>query len=382
MEEKLRYPDLDVEQFWKDDAIAQKDNCFYEGAPQVAFGVGLWDEDVFAELNVPGDPMGENPPELMREYRCRYNDKAEKIIGKRPLSEELRNDQKFPKIRLHGEVFGGEYVYKSGMYWLESDIKTPQALEKMLDRVEKMNRREFILPANWESEKKRIFEETGERPWPYFYGRRVRGPVTLAMSIYGVENTIFLMYDEPELAHRFFQAISDVLIGYIDITAQEAGEALMQSREWGYRFNDDNCCMLTPELYEEFAYPVLKRVFEYVCPDPQKNFRYQHSDSEMSHLLPILARLDFSAVNFGPTVLLDKIRKHMPRTRVDGCLDPMLLLTNDEEAVIAQVRRDCEMAKALGTKGLRIDAAGSVNNGTKLTTVRAIMYAIQKYGRY
>lgn len=60
----------------------------------------------------------------------------------------------------------------------------------------------------------------------------------------------------------------------------------------------------------------------------------------------------------------------------------MLLLTNDEEAVIAQVRRDCEMAKALGTKGLRIDAAGSVNNGTKLTTVRAIMYAIQKYGRY
>lgn len=62
MEEKLRYPDLDVEQFWKDDAIAQKDNCFYEGAPQVAFGVGLWDEDVFAELNVPGDPMGENPP--------------------------------------------------------------------------------------------------------------------------------------------------------------------------------------------------------------------------------------------------------------------------------------------------------------------------------
>ena len=44
MEEKLRYPDLDVEQFWKDDAIAQKDNCFYEGAPQVAFGVGLWDE--------------------------------------------------------------------------------------------------------------------------------------------------------------------------------------------------------------------------------------------------------------------------------------------------------------------------------------------------
>jgi hypothetical protein len=39
------------------------------------------------------------------------------------------------------------------------------------------------------------------------------------------------------------------------------------------------------------------------------------------------------------------------------------------------------MAKALG-RGLRIDAAGSTNQGTKLTTIRAVMHAIQKYGRY
>lgn len=381
MEEKLRY-DIDLEQFWKDDAVAHRDNCFYEGAPQVAFGLGLYDEDVFAELDVPGEPHGNNPPELMYEYRCRYNDKAEKIIGKRVLREEIPNHEKFPPIKLHGEVLGGKYIYKSQMYWLESDIKTPQALEKMLDSVDRMNLREFILPPNWESEKKRIFEETGQRPWPYFYGRRVRGPVTLAMSIFGVENTIFLMYDEPDLAHRFFQTISDVLMGYIKIAEEEAGEELMKSRHWGYRFNDDNCCMLTAELYEEYAYPILKRVFDYTCPDPVLDRRFQHSDSEMSHLLPVLAKLNFTGVNFGPTVLFDKIRAHMPNTCVEGCLDPMLLLTNDEEAVIAQVRRDCEMAKASGTKGLCIDAAGSVNNGTMLTTVRAIIYAIQRYGRY
>ena len=382
MEEKLRY-DIDLEQFWKDDELAHRDNCFYEHAPQVAFGLGLYEEDVFAELDVPGEPHGDNPSELIREYCRRYNDKAEKIIGKRVLSEEHpANHEKFPPIKLHGEVFGGQYIYKSGMYWLESDIRTPQALEKMLDRVDKMNLREFILPSNWESEKKRIFEETGERPNPWFYGYRVRGPVTLATSIYGVENLILLMYDEPELAHRFFQSISDILIGYTDIANEEAGEELVKSKRWGYRFNDDNCCLLTPELYEEYAYPILKRVFENVCPDPEVDCRYQHSDSEMSHLLPILSRLNFMGVNFGPTVLFDTIRKHMSRTRVDGCLDPLLLMTNDEKAVIKQVKRDCEMAKAWGTKGLCIDAAGSVNNGTKLTTVRAIIYAIQKYGRY
>ena len=358
MEDYLKY-DVDLEQFWKDDEIAHRDNCFYEGAPQVAFGLGLTEVNVFSELNVPGDPEGYNPPELVYDYCRRYNDKAEKIIGKRILSEEHpRNHEKFPAIKLHGEVFGGQYIYKNGMFWLTSDIDTPEKLEAMLERVEKMNLREFILPPNWESEKKRIFEETGERPNPWFYGHRVRGPVTLAMSIYGVENTIFLMYDEPELAHRFFQDIENVLIGYTDICNAEAGEELLHSKHWGYRFNDDNCCMLTPDLYEEFAYPI------------------------MAHLLPILSRLDFMGVNFGPTVLFDEIRKYMPHTRIDGCLNPMTLLKNDEEGVIAQVKRDCEMAIQSGTRGLCIDAAGSVNDGTMLTTVRAVMYAIQKYGRY
>ncbi len=381
MEEKLRY-DIDLEQFWKDDELAHRDNCFYEGAPQVAFGLGLYDEDIFAELDVPGEPHGDNPLELMLEYRKRYNDKAERIIGKRILPEGPFNQELYPKIKLHGEVFGGRYVKKSGMYWLESDIHTPQALEKMLDRVDKMDLRDFIMPSNWEAEKKRVFEETGVPFTPWWYGRRVRGPVTLAMSIYGVENLIFLMYDEEDLAHRFFQSISDVLMGYAKIMEEEAGPQVMDSKHWGYRFNDDNCCMLTADLYEEYAYPILKRLFEYTCPDPAVDSRYQHSDSAMAHLLPVLGKLDFMGVNFGPTVLLDQIRQHMPRTRVDGCLDPMVLLSNDEEAVIAQVKRDCEMAKALGTKGLCIDAAGSVNNGTKLTTVRAIMWAIQQYGRY
>ena len=102
----------------------------------------------------------------------------------------------------------------------------------------------------------------------------------------------------------------------------------------------------------------------------------------MAHLLPILGRLDFNGVNFGPTVLLDQIRPHMPNTRVDGCLNPMTLWHNDTEAVIEEVRRDCDMVKRLGTGGLRIDAAGSTNQGTKLTTIRAVMHAIQKYGRY
>jgi uroporphyrinogen decarboxylase len=60
----------------------------------------------------------------------------------------------------------------------------------------------------------------------------------------------------------------------------------------------------------------------------------------MGHLLPVLSKLDFTAVQFGPNVLLDQIRKYMPNTRVDGCLHPMALMANDEEKIIAEVKRD------------------------------------------
>ena len=380
MEEKLY--DVDLEQFWKDNELGLKDNCFNPDAPQVPFGLNMGTELVFAELGVEGDPWGYTDPMVMRDYVRRYNDKAEKILGRRIMNEDYPlNHQRFPKVRLHGEVFGGEYKLVDGVVWLESDIKTPQDLEKMLDHVDAMDLRSFILPSNWDDEVKRIYEQTGIRPDPRLNGgRRVRGPVTLAMSIYGVENTIYLMCDEPDLAHRFFDTIGSVLIGYADILDAEAGERNNESH-YGYRFFDDNCCMLSADLYEEFAYPVLKRVFEHCCPDPKVDPRYQDSDSAMGHLLPLLGTLDFNGVNFGPTVLLDQIRPHMPHTRVDGCLNPMTLWRNDTEAVIEEVRRDCEMAKALG-RGLRIDAAGSTNQGTKLTTIRAVMHAIQKYGRY
>jgi uroporphyrinogen decarboxylase len=139
--------------------------------------------------------------------------------------------------------------------------------------------------------------------------------------------------------------------------------------------------MLTAEMYEEFGYPVLKGIFDHCSPD-EGDLRFQHSDSEMGHLLPILARLNLTGCNFGPTVLVDEIRKYMPKTRIDGCLAPFTFMSNDDDAILAEVKRDCDMIKASGTRGLNISTAGSINDGALLKSMRTVMYGIQKYGRY
>jgi len=368
--------DVDLEQFWKDDELAHKDNCFSPEAPQVALGIRMSEECVFAELGEEGNPWGYTPRERRLELNKRYNDKAEQIVGRRLLPETLPEpDAEFPYVKRIGEVFEGKYIHNGVAEWLEGTVSTPAELEKLLDRVEKLNLREFMLPPNWESEKKRIYEKYGIKP-PLL--RHIRGPVTLATSIYGAENLIFLIIDEPDLAKRFSDVICKVIMGMAEIMDEEAGYD-ETNRPGGFSFADDNCCLLTPEMYEMFGYPILKAVFDRWSPNPE-DMRYQHSDSDMGHLLPILGRLNFTGCNFGPKVLVDEIRKYMPKTRIDGCLSPMTFMSNDIDAIIREVRRDCEMAREC--RGLNLSTAGSINNGSLLTSMRAVMYAIQKYGRY
>ena len=335
-------------------------------------------ECVFAELGEEGEPWGYTPPERRLELNKRYNEKAIKIVGRPLLSENLPepNDSHFPDFRQIGEVFGGRYVFDGKTTWLEGSLSTARELEKKLDEIDRMNFREFVLPPDWDEKKRIIFEKYGKRPNAY---TGIRGPVTLATSVFGTENLIFLLYDAPELAKRFSDTIANVVISYFDLFQQESGRITDESH--GFGFNDDNCALLNPDLYEMFGYPILKKVFDHCCSGPDQ-WRYQHSDSAMEHILPILSRLELTGCNFGPTVTVDKIRKYMKTTEIHGALAPFTFMSNDEDRIIAEVRRDCEAAKVDDIRGLNLSTAGSINNGSLLTSMRTVMAAIQNYGRY
>lgn len=368
---------LDLDRFWEKDRLAHMDNCFSSDSPQVALGIRMSDECVFAELGVDGNPWGPIDRELRMELNRRYNDKAEKIVGIRLLNEYVPHpDECFPAIRRIGEVFGGQYIFNGVSEWLTQSCHTPQELEKMLDRVERMDLREFILPSGWEKEKKRIFEQYGKKPSRFIV---IRGPVSLACSIFGVENLIFLIMDEPDLAKRFSNAIRDVTLQYAYIMAEEAGYT-RETMPHGFHFNDDDCCLLNEELYTAFAYPILKAVFDELSPD-EGDIRYQHSDSNMEHLLPVLGKLNLNGVNFGPTVMIDRIRHYLPKARIEGQLAPFTFMRNDAEAITNEVKRDCMLAKQCG-RGVCLTTAGSINNGSLLTSMYTVMCAIDRYGQY
>lgn len=73
-----------------------------------------------------------------------------------------------------------------------------------------------------------------------------------------LEIVIFLILDEPELAVRFSSVITSVILKMGDIMDEEAGISPEDRGKYGFSFADDNCCLLNPEMYELFGYPVLR----------------------------------------------------------------------------------------------------------------------------
>ena len=374
---ELHLAPVDLDRFWADQEAAIADP--FGDIPQVALGIRMNDLCMFDELGVEEDIWRlVHDDELRLRMRQAYNERAEWIVGRRLLSETLpRRDLQYPAMKGLHDVFEAENVWHAGSWWLQQSARDGAEIEALLDRVESRLERgldEFLLPENWEQEKTRLLAE-GVTPPLY---RSQRGPVTFAASIYGPENLIFLILENPDLAMRFRDLILRAMLEIGRVSDKEAGHS-PETAPHGFGFSDDNSMLLNPEMYDMFGYPILKGIFGRYSPNLEDR-RHQHSDSAMGHLLPGLGRLGFTGVNFGPTVMADEIRKHMPRAVIQGVLAPFTFMRNDSEEIVRQFRRDYEMTKE--TKGLLFATAGSINNGSSLASLRLIMSTIQREGRY
>lgn len=369
---------LDLDQFWADDAIAHRDP-FSPDAPQPALGIRMSHECLFAELGVPEDWRRYHfDPAWLRELAKPYNDKAEKIVGRRLLNESPLPppSHAYPPVKQLHDIFGAKNVFHSESYYLEQALFSNDELARRLDEVDQLlagDLRSFLLPPEWDAEKKRLLS-LGITPPLY---RSQRGPVTFAASIFGAENLIFLILDDPGLATRFSDTIRRAMLARAKILDDEAGWTPGGHGHFG--FADDNCCLLNKDMYDLFAKPILKALFDTYAPLPTDS-RYQHSDSDMAQHLDTFNDLRLNGCNFGPNLTVAQIRSHIPLARIVGQIAPFTFSRNEEVNLVAETIRDCEMARP--ARGLNVMTAGSINNGSRLTGLRLIMAAIQRYGRY
>lgn len=373
---------VDLGAFWKEQ---ERSNAAPFGAEirQCAFGAVLNWECLFDELGVEQDWkrfLYDDEPWAL-ELSKRYNDLAERVVGRRLLNEKPKDKSlQWPEVKGLNDIFEAENVWEggaAGSWWLKESAHDAAELSALLDRVERRleNLREFLLPESWDAERKRLLALGSEVP---LY-RGQRGPCTFATSVFGSENLLMLYYDDPGLMKRFSELLCRAILERARVLDEEAGPESVARRSRGWGWADDNCCLFTPEMYEFFAMPIHRAVFGKYAPGKEHS-RYQHSDSAMAHLLPVMKELDLTGTNFGPTLSVREIRACFPRAVIDGQMAPFTYSRNEEREMLAEFLRDFSEAKA--SRGLRFATAGSINNGSRLTGMRLIMAAIQRYGVY
>ncbi|MFA6291520.1 MAG: uroporphyrinogen decarboxylase family protein [Victivallales bacterium] len=367
---------LDVERFWKDQDEAVRDP-FSKEIQQLPLNVFNSTEVVFDELGIPEDFWKYQNDESWRlSLNKAFNDKAEKVVGRRLLSEKASPppEDRYPATKGLHDVFEARNIWHEGSWWLQQSAGTEDELKALLDKVEGRDVRKFILPEGWDEAKARLMTK-GIKPNLY---RGQRGPCTFATSVYGAENMIFLTLDNPDLVVRFRDAILKTMLEIGRVLDEEAGYT-KDNFPHGFWFADDNCCLFNPEMYELFGYPILKGVFDHYSPNPGDS-RYQHSDSAMAHLLPFFEKLGMTGVNFGPTLTVSEIRKYCPKAIIYGQLAPFTFSRNEEVNMVCELLRDFGQAKE--KRGLLFSTAGSINNGSRLTGMRLLMAAAQLWCRY
>ena len=99
-----------------------------------------------------------------------------------------------------------------------------------------------------------------------------QGPLNIAISICGVENFFIWMLTDPDRAHAIMDFCSDVLIDWIKVQKDHAGQKL-DSGAWphgillpegfgGVWLADDDCTQVSEGLYKEFVVPYNAKVFK------------------------------------------------------------------------------------------------------------------------
>lgn len=360
---------LDLEQFWRDNDVALR-SPFDARNSRTPMGIGMGVFAMFAELGIEQDMRRvEDDPAWANGLIRQYNDIAERVVGRRLISErdEEPLDHQPPHVPGVGELCGCKRIWQDQSWWLLEAAHNVDELKTLLDRIDALDIEDAMFGGDFEKRSRDAFERTGRRPR---FNMSLRGPVTLATSIFGVENLIYLLMDDPPLADRFRDTLSRVIMTYYTLCFDRTDP---DHRRAGFAFYDDNCAMLTPEMYARFGQPLLQAVYDRFAPNPD-DLRYQHSDSDMGHLLTLLAETGMNRVNFGPNVRFAQIRAAMPNAIVEGTLAPFTFLRNETDKIIAEVERDLDESRA--TRGLVVATAGSVNDGTRLTSLRTIMETI------
>lgn len=356
--------DLDVKSFWQEDELC---NDFTTCKPRCGLSFSPDDHWLFEFLDVASTVRYYHE----KEFRDALHKEANAITGKHVGRAFFDEDTWEHSPKRIENLFGSEFRYEEhGTPWLQPATNDPEEFARILDRADATDMRAWALPEQFQEEWEKRRAEG--KPLPRL-GTGSRGPATIMTSVLSAEDVFFWMEDHPEMMKRFSETLATKMTELNRVLRQFSGNG-----QTGWWITDDNSSLFNRELYREYCFPVLHEILEAFAPGDAA--RYQHSDSNMEHLLDFQCELGIRSVNYGPGIDVRNIRLKMPGAMINGHMPPFLLRNASPGEIEQRIISDFEKAGDGG--GLTVTTAGSLAAGTGVGRMRWLMHCVQKHCRY
>jgi uroporphyrinogen decarboxylase len=355
---------LDLSAFW-----AENDACFDDTPhkPRCPISFSPDDHWLFEFLDIPSTLRYYQEKAYRDEMHRQANLLTREWVGREFFDEDTWSSAP----RRIENLFECEFTYtENSTPWLTPSTDDPDEFNRILERAEKTDIRNWALPDEFLNEWEQRRRDGKILP---SLGTGSRGPATIMTSVIHPETFFYWSHDRFDLLCRFRDILSRKMV--------ELNRVLREFSEYtqpGWWITDDNSALFNVRLYRELCVPVLRAVLDEFAPGTAS--RYQHSDSAMSHLLDEQSALGINACNYGPTVDSGLIRKKLPHAVIHGQMPPMLLRNGSPDDIRRQVRQDFLKAGASGK--LIITTAGSLATGTGVGRMLWMMSCVARETRY
>ena len=198
------------------------------------------------------------------------------------------------------------------------------------------------------------------------------GPHMIAVDLIG-SDFYWWCLEEPELCKEFLMKITQAQIECEDLVRRIDPR---EGADEDYGIAEDSSTVLSPEMFREFVVPYDRMLFDRYG----RKTRGIHMCGPSLHLHESLVQdLDITHFSlFGYIVQPEDIARTMGnRVRLQGNINPMLMLSGSRDEVVAEVRRTLEVLGPVN--GFELTDGANVCPGTSFENLNALVETSEAY---
>lgn len=193
------------------------------------------------------------------------------------------------------------------------------------------------------------------------------GPLETAAAIRGYCEFLFELYDNPTLVHKLLDIVTTTELEYLRYLETKIGKIKR------LLLCDHFATQVSPELFEEFVFPYITRIFD----EYPTAIKLYHNEGKVDHILSRIPDMGTTIFHFGTEIRKTK-ELIGDKVCLMGNIDPVRII---RDGTPEQIKEEARRVLQTGAKGggFILCSAGAFGVHTPDINVNSMLNAVKRY---